>query len=184
MSASTLPGALADLLDPAAYEHRPASIELRETHISWVLLAGDLAFKLKKPLRLPFLDYSTLDRRHQLCREEVRLNSRLAPDIYRGVRAIVPAGDGLRIADEDDPAAIEYAVEMRRYADESTLDRRLAAGARGRARGPGRRPPAGALPRRRRDPTGARAGGAGARGDARRELRHARRAGRRSGGAR
>jgi aminoglycoside phosphotransferase family enzyme/predicted kinase len=129
VSAPRLPGALVALLDPAAYGHRPAGVELRETHISWVLLAGELAFKLKKPLRLPFLDYGTLDRRHQLCREEVRLNSRLAPDIYHGVRAVVPAGDGLRIAAEDDPAAIEYAVEMRRYADASTLDRRVAAGA-------------------------------------------------------
>lgn len=129
MSDPGLPPALAGLLDPAAYAHRPAGVELRETHISWVLLAGDLAFKLKKPLRLPFLDYGTLDRRHRLCREEVRLNSRLAPDVYRGVRAVVPAADGVRIAAEDDPAAIEYAVEMRRYADESTLDRRLAAGA-------------------------------------------------------
>ena len=49
-------GLIAGLLEPAAYAHRPASFELRETHISWVLLAGDLAFKLKKPLRLPFLD--------------------------------------------------------------------------------------------------------------------------------
>jgi uncharacterized protein len=129
VSAPGLPAALAGLLDPAAYAHRPAGVELRETHISWVLLAGELAFKLKKPLRLPFLDYSTLDRRHELCHEEVRLNSRLAPDVYHGVRAIVAAGDGLRIAVEDDPAAIEYAVEMRRYADEATLDRRLAAGA-------------------------------------------------------
>ena len=129
MSAPGLPAALAGLLDPAAYAHRPASVELRETHISWVLLAGELAFKLKKPLRLPFLDYGTLDRRQELCREEVRLNSRLAPEVYRGVRAVVSAGDGLRIADEDDPGAIEYAVEMRRYDDESTLDRRLAAGA-------------------------------------------------------
>ena len=131
MSAPTLPAALAGLMDPAAYAHRPASVELRETHISWVLLAGELAFKLKKPLRLPFLDYGTLDRRHAFCREEVRLNSRLAEDVYRGVRAVVPAAGGLRIADEDDPAAIEYAVEMRRYADEATLDRRLAAGAAG-----------------------------------------------------
>ena len=49
-------GLIAGLLEPATYAHRPASFELRETHISWVLLAGDLAFKLKKPLRLPFLD--------------------------------------------------------------------------------------------------------------------------------
>ena len=128
---TTLRGALEGLLDPATYAHRPASVELRETHISWVLLAGELAFKLKKPLRLPFLDYGTIDRRRRFCREEVRLNSRLAPEVYHGVRAVVPAADGLRIADEDDPAAIEYAVEMRRYADDSTLDRRLAADAAG-----------------------------------------------------
>jgi uncharacterized protein len=129
VSAAALPPPLTGLLEPAAYAHRPASVELRETHISWVLLAGERAFKLKKPLRLPFLDYGTLDRRHELCREEVRLNSRLAPDVYRGVRAVVPLDGGLRIAAEDDPAAIEYAVEMRRYADDATLDRRLAAGA-------------------------------------------------------
>ena len=104
----------------------------------------------------------------------MRLNSRLAPDVYRGVRAVVPAADGLRIADEDDPAAIEYAVEMRRYADEATLDRRLAAGAAGE-------PEVQDVARRlarfhagRRDPAGARAGGGRPRGDARRELRHAR----------
>jgi aminoglycoside phosphotransferase family enzyme/predicted kinase len=83
----TLPAAL---LDPAAYTHRPAGVEMRETHISWALLAGELAFKLKKPLRLPFLDYGTLDRRHELCREEVRLNSRLAP-LPRRVDARSPA---------------------------------------------------------------------------------------------
>ena len=68
--------------------------ELRETHISWVLLAGEAAYKLKKPVRLAFVDYGTLDRRRALCHEEVRLNRRLAPDVYRGVRTVVPAADG------------------------------------------------------------------------------------------
>jgi hypothetical protein len=108
--------------------------ELRETHISWVLLAGETAYKLKKPVRLPFVDYGTLERRRALCHEEVRLNRRLAPDVYRGVRAVVPAAEGgFRFADEHDPAAVEYAVEMRRYDEDATLLRRLAVGTAGEA---------------------------------------------------
>jgi aminoglycoside phosphotransferase family enzyme/predicted kinase len=105
--------------------------ELRETHISRVLLRDDRAYKLKKPLRLPFLDYGTLERRHELCREEVRLNRRLAPDVYRGVRALVPGHNGLRLADEGTPGAVEYVVEMRRYDESATLARRLDAGVAG-----------------------------------------------------
>ena len=94
---------IAGLLEPTAYASRPASVEVRETHISCVLLARDRAFKFKKPLRLPFVDYGTLDRRHAFCREEVRLNSRLAPDVYRGVRAVVPSADGVGLAAEENP---------------------------------------------------------------------------------
>jgi uncharacterized protein len=102
--------------------------ELRETHISCVVLAGDRAYKIKKPLLLPFLDYSTLERRRELCHEEVRLNRRLAPDVYRGVRAIVVEDGVARIEDERSPGAVEYAVEMRRYDERSTLANRLATG--------------------------------------------------------
>jgi hypothetical protein len=110
------------------------SAELRETHISWVLLAGETAYKLKKPVRLPFVDYGTLERRRALCHEEVRLNRRLAPDVYRGVRAVVPAAEaGFRFAEEHDPRAVEYAVEMRRYDEDATLLRRLAIGTAGEA---------------------------------------------------
>ena len=123
-----LPAPLDGLLDPAAYPHRPADVELRETHISWVLLAGDRAYKVKKPLRLAFLDYGSLARRRDLCYEEVRLNRRLAPRIYLGVRAIVPTGGGVRIAPEDAAGAVEYAVEMARYDEASTLARRVVAG--------------------------------------------------------
>jgi len=115
-----LPPRLAGLLDREAYKPRPALVELRETHISWVLLAGDRAYKIKKPLTLPFLDYGTLAQRYHLCREEVALNARLAPAIYRGVRAIVAREGGLRIADESHPEAIEYAVEMRRTGSRSS----------------------------------------------------------------
>jgi uncharacterized protein len=126
VSSEGLPARLSGLLEPAAYPHRPAVVELRETHISWVLLAADRAYKLKKPLRLPFLDYGSLGRRHELCRDEVRLNRRLAPEVYRGVRAVLPAGHGVRIGEEDAPGALEYAVEMRRFDEHATLARRHA----------------------------------------------------------
>ena len=140
--------------------------ELRETHISRVLLRGDRAYKLKKPLRLPFLDYGSLERRHELCREEVRLNRRLAPDVYRGVRALVPGPDGLELRDEATAGAVEYVVEMRRYdevLDARTPARRRRGGGNG---GACRRSAARRLPRGRRAPRRPRAGGARARSDA------------------
>jgi uncharacterized protein len=106
-------------------------VEVRETHISRVLLTRDRAYKLKKPVRLPFVDYGTLDRRHPFCREEVRLNRRLAPDIYRGVRAVVPATDGIELAWEGADDAVDYVVERRRYDERCTLAHRLAAGSAG-----------------------------------------------------
>lgn len=115
----SLPGAL---LDPAAYRHAPATVELRETHISWVFLAGDRAYKVKKPVEFAFVDYGTLARRRRLCHAEVALGRRFAPSVYRGVVAIVPRPDGgLGLAPEHDPHAVEYAVEMRRFDEEDTL---------------------------------------------------------------
>jgi aminoglycoside phosphotransferase family enzyme/predicted kinase len=108
--------------------------EIEETHISWVFLTGDRAFKVKKPVVLPFVDYGTPARRLAMCRAEVELNRRLAPDVYLGVRSLVPAGGGrLELGAEDDPDAVDYAVEMRRYAADATLAARLAAGTAGRA---------------------------------------------------
>lgn len=108
-------------------------VEVRETHISRVLLTRDRAFKFKKPVRLPFVDYGTLERRHAFCREEVRLNRRLAPDIYRGVRAVVPATDGIELASEGADGAVDYVVEMRRYDERCTLAQQLTAGSAGEA---------------------------------------------------
>ena len=84
-----------------------------ETHISSVLLVGDHAYKIKKPLNLGFLDFSTLQRRHRFCHEEVRLNSRLAPDIYLDVIPISGTPDAPRPGEDD--GVIEYAVRMRRF---------------------------------------------------------------------
>ena len=117
------------LLDPAAYRQPPASVELRETHISWVFLTERTAYKVKKPVHLPFVDYSTLERRRTCCHTELELNRRFSPGRYREVVALVPRGhDGLAVASERDPRAVEYAVVMDRYDDSVTLNAQLADG--------------------------------------------------------
>ena len=116
------------LARPETYPHRPASVEVRETHISWVFLAGELAYKLKKPLVLDFLDYGTPARRREMCAAEVRLNRRLAPDLYLGVRGVALAGDGAELTDETDPRAVDFVVEMRRYDEDQTLAAKLERG--------------------------------------------------------
>lgn len=116
------------MLDPGFYPHGPASVSLLETHISWVFLAGERVYKVKKPVVLPFLDYGTRDRRHRMCREEVRLNRRLAPRIYLGVAGIAAGPDGYALCGEEDPAAIEHAVRMRRLQEGRSLAELAAAG--------------------------------------------------------
>jgi aminoglycoside phosphotransferase family enzyme/predicted kinase len=116
------------MLDPDFYPHRPASVELRETHISWVFRAGPLAYKVKKPLVLPFLDYGTPARRGEMCEEELRLNRRLAPRLYRRVVSIVDRGGGFALSTDDDAEAIEYAVEMEAVDEERSLAALSAAG--------------------------------------------------------
>ncbi len=100
--------------------------ELLETHISWVLLAGDHAYKIKKPLDLGFLDFSTLERRQHFCNEELRLNRRLAPEIYESVIPI--AGDFSAPEPDGRGTPIEYAVRMRRFAQTGLLNRLARAG--------------------------------------------------------
>ena len=113
---------------PDSYPSQPAAVELRETHISWVFLAGKRAYKLKKPLVLDFLDYGTAARRREMCREEVRLNQRLAPDIYLGVRGVALVGERAELVAEDDPRALDFVVEMRRYEEQDTVAARLQRG--------------------------------------------------------
>jgi aminoglycoside phosphotransferase family enzyme/predicted kinase len=118
----------AALTRPEFYPWRPDRVVVRETHVSWVFLAGDRAYKLKKPLVLPFLDYGTPERRREMCCDEVRLNRRLGSDLYLGVRAIAATAEGLELAEEDDPRAVDYVVEMRRYDERATLRARLECG--------------------------------------------------------
>ena len=88
-----LPALIRALLEPQRYPHAAPRVELVQTHISWVLLAGDFAYKIKKPLKLPFLDFSTLERRRICCNDELRLNRRFAPDIYLDVVGITHSAE-------------------------------------------------------------------------------------------
>jgi aminoglycoside phosphotransferase family enzyme/predicted kinase len=115
--------------DRSFYSPLPIRVDVCETHASIVFLAGDLAYKVKKPVRLPFLDYSTLEARRHHCGEEARLNARFAPDVYLAVRAVAEHGDKLALAELDDPAAVEYVVVMRRLDLEATLERLVQKGA-------------------------------------------------------
>jgi aminoglycoside phosphotransferase family enzyme/predicted kinase len=121
------PALLAALAAPTMYRGRP-SVVVHETHASWVFVAGDRAYKVKKRVALDFLDYSTLARRRSACREEVRVNRALAADIYLGVRAIVKSQSGFRLAPDDAPEAVEYAVEMRSFREQDTFAGLIAAG--------------------------------------------------------
>ena len=112
---------IAGLLEPDAYVHPAAAPRLIETHISWVILAGEFAYKIKKPLDFGFLDFSSLDKRHHFCEEEIRLNRRLAPDIYLGVVAISGTIEAPRI-DASGPV-LEWTVKMRAFPADATLDR-------------------------------------------------------------
>ena len=110
---------------PAAFPHSADDLQVHRTHISVVLLAGDFAYKLKKPVELDFVDYGTRERRRHFCEEEVRLNRRLAPDVYLGVVPVVDGPEGPVFAvdrsDGDEGEVLEWAVRMRRLPD----DRRL-----------------------------------------------------------
>lgn len=125
---------VAFLGSPAAYAEATASVEAIETHRAWVFLTEQHAYKLKKPFRSPHADCSTLHARRHYCEEEVRLNRRLAPDVYLGVVALVGRDGGFsRIAAEPTAAAqageiADWLVVMRRLPREGMLDWQLAHG--------------------------------------------------------
>ena len=94
---------------PAFYPNAPASVEVVESHISWVFLAGDRAFKLRKPVVFPFLDYGTPERRREMCEAEVRLGRRLAPDLYLGVRPVVRSEGGWAMGSPEERSKQDWA---------------------------------------------------------------------------
>ena len=119
-----------NMLNPDTYPHPTRNIVLIETHISWVLLTGDFAYKIKKPVNFGFLDFSTLEKRHDFCNRELELNRRLAPSIYLDVVPITGTHDKaiISIGATDSTNVIEYAVKMTQFPQSAQLDHMLAEG--------------------------------------------------------
>jgi hypothetical protein len=111
MSETTLPSVIEHMLQPEFYPHPvQQSIKLMQTHASFVLLTGDYAYKVKKNVDFGFLDYSTLEKRHHFCKEELRMNRQIAPQVYLDVVAIASLGDRYQLDGKGD--IVEYAVKM------------------------------------------------------------------------
>jgi uncharacterized protein len=129
-SASAAPISLAAkvafLGKPDTYPHPARDLERKETHMSWVFLAGDKVYKLKKPVRFPYLDYSTLAKREAACRAELALNRRLAPDVYEAVVPLTRTAQGLGVGGPDE--VVDWLVVMRRLDESKTLEHAILAG--------------------------------------------------------
>ena len=116
-------GVVRHLLCAHPYEHVTSGIALVETHISWVILTGTYAYKIKKELTLEFLDFSTLERRRHFCEEELRLNRQWAPQIYLDVVPISLDENGVHV--DDDSNVVEYALKMMQFTPGQRLDLQL-----------------------------------------------------------
>lgn len=108
------------LSDATAYPFAVDRVEVRQTHISVVFLAGQVVYKLKKRVNFGFLDFSTLEKRKHYCEEEVRLNRRLAPEVYIGIVPVLRSAEG-RVHLEGEGEVIEWAVKMQRLPDAASL---------------------------------------------------------------
>ena len=120
------PAWLDALKNPATYPHPVSHIQVAETHISWVALTGDWAYKLKKPVNFGFVDFTTLELRRAACHEEVHLNRRTAPELYDDVVPLTAEYSGPQFGGTG--PVLEYAVRMRQFAQEDMLDQRLTRG--------------------------------------------------------
>ncbi|MGB8621533.1 MAG: hypothetical protein WCD16_01825 [Paracoccaceae bacterium] len=118
---------VAFLSDPAAYTPAPGAVEVVETHMSVVFLAGDRVFKIKKPVRYDFLDFSTIERRAAVVRDEIRLNRRLAPDVYIGTQSLRVGPRGSLALDGEGPV-VDWLVEMHRLPGDRMLVPMIASG--------------------------------------------------------
>lgn len=121
-----LPKHIQDLLDPAAFPEKPDSVELRQSHVSYLLFTPHFVYKIKKPVDFGFLDFTSLDKRLFYCKEEVRLNRRLAPKAYIDVVAITIDAGRHVIGGKGE--AVEYAVKMRRLPEDANLEEMLDSG--------------------------------------------------------
>ena len=128
----SLPDSLIGLMDAGTYPHPCARIELIETHISWVLLTGEFAYKLKKPVQFSFLNFSTLELREHFCQEELRCNRAFAPELYVDVVPVYLHADNtisMGGANAPQDTLLEWAVKMRQFDPATQLDRLLEHGA-------------------------------------------------------
>jgi aminoglycoside phosphotransferase family enzyme len=123
---SMLPSTIRALLESQAYPHKPQKIELVQTQMSFIFLAGEYVYKVKKPVNLGYLDYTTLEKRHFFCQQELELNRRLCPDAYLAVVSIVEGKDRLHV--EGQGKAIEYAVKMKQLPQDRMMDVLLSRG--------------------------------------------------------
>jgi aminoglycoside phosphotransferase family enzyme/predicted kinase len=115
---------IAAMLRPEFYPHNPSNVEFRQTHISYVFLAGPYVYKVKKAVKFPFLDYSTLEKRRHFYEEEVRLNRRLAPNTYLGTVGICRAKGSFFLDEKnlsDAESIVEFAVKMNRLPEDRML---------------------------------------------------------------
>lgn len=112
------------LCQPYCFSHPVTALQLIETHISWVILTGQFAYKIKKPVNFGFLDFSTLDKRHHCCKEELRLNQRSSDDLYLDVVAIRESTGRMSVGGVGE--TVEYAVKMRQFDPQALLSELLA----------------------------------------------------------
>jgi uncharacterized protein len=120
MTEGTLAALIEQMLQPGFYPHEVTeSIQLIQTHASYVLLTGDYAYKLKKPVNFGFLDFSTLEKRQHFCQEELRLNQRGANELYLEVLAIALVGEQYKLGEAGEP--VEYVLKMRQFPQEALL---------------------------------------------------------------
>nr|WP_178116419.1 bifunctional aminoglycoside phosphotransferase/ATP-binding protein [Pseudomonas brassicae] len=110
---------IAALQNPALFAHPVKQFQVIETHISWVLLTGDYAYKIKKPMNFGFLDFTELSSRAHFCAEELRLNQRLTDGLYLEVLAITGSAEAPQLGGEG--VAIEYALKMRQFPQQQML---------------------------------------------------------------
>ena len=120
MTQESLPQFVQTLLNPECYDHPVAKVELVQTHISFVLLAGEFVYKFKKPVNFGFLDFSDLEKRRFCCEQELVLNRRLCPDIYLGIVTVTREEDGRSMLDGSGEV-VEYGVKMARMPEDRMM---------------------------------------------------------------
>jgi aminoglycoside phosphotransferase family enzyme len=126
MTSDNLPDFIRALLRPEVYPQAAAEVRLVQTHISYVLLAGDFVYKIKKPVNFGFLDFTSLDKRRFFCEREVELNRRLCPELYLGVVAVTREDGHYTL---DGPGeVVDFAVKMARLDEAQMMGRVIAAG--------------------------------------------------------